>query len=432
MHNVIKLSILFVMFILLVGCASKTAVEAQNKGRIKVFDEEDIYILTALRLEEVRNYSAAAEMFKKTYDKSDKKEYLYRSLQNSLAAKKSEDVIKTIDDLAEDNIYDFELMRLKIIALVELNRLDEATTLSLSLVEKSNKVDDYLLVSDIYVKQKKYDTAVKYLESAYVKDYNEKLLDRIAIVLYVNLQRKKDAIAQLETHSRMHGCSRLICDRLIGFYSNDDNIDGLLATYLRIYKIDASKKVAKKIVQIYGYKKEYLKMIKFLEDSSSDDELLFQLYVQIKNYKKASLIAEKLYKSTGEPKYLGQSAIFQYESSKNKSDKEMHSSVIKKLKEVVEISKESVYINYLGYILIDHEIDVKLGIKYIKKALLIEPNSAYYLDSLAWGYYKLGECVKAKKVMDRVVSIQGSDNEEVKRHVNIINKCVKSKKGKNK
>lgn len=154
MHNVIKLSILFFMFILLVGCASKTTVEAQNKGRIKVFDEEDIYILAALQLEEVKNYSSAAEMFKKTYYKSDKKEYLYRSLQNSLAAKKSEDVIKTIDDLAEDDIYDFELMRLKIIALVGLKRLDEATKLALSLVEKSNKVDDYLLVSDIYVKQK--------------------------------------------------------------------------------------------------------------------------------------------------------------------------------------------------------------------------------------------------------------------------------------
>jgi tetratricopeptide (TPR) repeat protein len=300
--------------------------------------------------------------------------------------------------------------------------------LALELVQKSKEIDDYLLVSEIYVKLKHFDTAVKYLEGAYIKDYNEKILDKISIVLYVNLQRKKDAIAQLETHSRIHGCSKMICSRLIGFYSNDNNIDGLLSTYLRLYKIDSNKDIAKKIVQIYGYKKDYLKMIDFLQVNKIDDELLLQLYIQFKNYKKASPLAKEIYNDGGDISYLGQSAIFEYESSDNKNDKVMQKSVVKKLKEVINTKKDGIYLNYLGYLLIDHEIDVKKGMEYVQEALILEPNSIYYLDSLAWGHYKLGECQKAKEIIDRVVNMDGSSNSEVVKHVNSINKCNESKK----
>jgi len=60
---------------------------------------------------------------------------------------------------------------------------------------------------------------------------------------FLDLGRKKDAIAQLETHSRMHGCSKMICKRLIGFYSNENNIEGLLSVYLRIYELEKRVKI---------------------------------------------------------------------------------------------------------------------------------------------------------------------------------------------
>ena len=109
----------------------------------------------------------------------------------------------------------------------------------------------------------------------------------------------------------------------------------------------------------------------------------------------------------------------------------MHQSVIKKLKEVVETKKDGMYLNYLGYLLIDHEVNVKRGIQYVKEALKIEPNSAYFLDSLAWGYYKLKECEKADEIMKKVLKLEGSDNEEVKEHAQKIRECLKNKKVKN-
>ena len=48
-------------------------------------------------------------------------------------------------------------------------------------------------------------------------------------------------------------------------------------------------------------------------------------------------------------------------------------------------------------------MDIKKGIKLVKEALLKEPNSPFYLDSLAWGYYKIGKCKEAKKIMNKFV-----------------------------
>ena len=249
----------------------------------------------------------------------------------------------------------------------------------------------------------------------------------MAIILYVNLQRNKEAIAQLETHARMHGCSKMICTRLIGFYSNENNIDGLVSVYLRFYELEKSDDIAKKIVQIYAYKKEYIKLMTFLQKSGSDNELLLQVYINAKNYKSASKLANDLYLGTGDINYLGQSAIFEYESHKNRADKKMQDSVIKKLKEVVSIEKRPLYLNYLGYLLIDHSIDIKGGMGYIREALKIEPNSAFYLDSLAWGYYRLGNCKKAYKIISKVKKLDGGDDPEVLQHVKAIKKCKNKK-----
>jgi tetratricopeptide (TPR) repeat protein len=101
----------------------------------------------------------------------------------------------------------------------------------------------------------------------------------------------------------------------------------------------------------------------------------------------------------------------------------MHDSVIEKLTEVLSIEKKPLYLNYLGYILLDHSIDIKQGMKYVREALKMEPKSAFYLDSLAWGYYKLGNCKKALSIIKKVRKLEGGDDNEVLKHFNIIKKC---------
>ncbi len=395
----------------------------------KTFELEDMYIVFALRAEQLHDYKTASSFFNILYQKSKKKEYFYRSIQNDLLAKKYNNVIQRVDTLSEDTVFDVTLARFKVIALFEQNRLDEAIKLSVVLAAKTKIPNDYLLTSDIYTKRKEFDLAVRYLESAYEKEHNEKILDKMSIILYVNLDKKKEAIAYLETHSRMMGCSELICHRLAAFYSNDNNVEGLLSTYLRLYKYKKDENIAKKIIQTYTYKGDYLSLISFLEESGSDDEVLLQLYVFLKKYEKAYKLADKLYEDSGDINYLGQSAIYEYEVNGVHTIQKVVQKVIEKLKHVVAMKKDAKYLNYLGYIMIEHDIDVEDGLHFVDEALVIKPKSAYYLDSRAWGYYKLGQCKKAKQIITKVLTLEGGDDPEVLGHKKIIDRCVKIQKG---
>jgi len=427
-----KISLLFLFLaIAFSGCLSpqpnKEVKKEQNKNK-KVFEQEDALIMFGLRAEQLKDYKSASIIFDDLYEKSNKKEYLYRSLQDSLILKENEKVIKKVDEAVKNSLDDYVLLRLKIVALVQLNRLQEAQELAINLVKKSKYVNDYILVSDIYLKQQQFDIALKYLESAYLQNYNEKILDKMSIILYVNLDRKKDAIAQLETHTMVHSCSLLICKRLISFYSNENNLDGLLSTYLRYYKIDPNPEVSKQIVRLYAYKKEYMKLILFLEESGSDDKTLLQLYTSSKNYSKAFPLAQKLYEESGDVSYLGESIIYEYEIQKDKKDKKFLKRISEKFDELLAQDNSAMYLNYYGYILIDHDIDVKKGMNYIRQALKVEPNSSFFLDSLAWGYYKLGECKESLSIIQKVITLEGGDDPEVLKHYKMINECVKNKK----
>ena len=417
---------IFTLFLLLffIGCSSHQKVVKPNE---KAFAAEDGYILFALRAEQLGDYKTAAKLFDILYKKSSKKEYLYRYFEDKLKAKEYAGVVESIDKISEDSGSDNYLTRLKIVALAALKKLDEAQTLALELAKKTNKPKDYLLVSDIYTRQKKFNLASKYLEGAYVKNYNEAILDKMAIILYFNLNRKKEAIADLESHARIQGCSKIICNRLISFYSRENNVDGLLSVYKRLYEKQKSDAVAKKIIQIYSYKREYVQLMSFLEKNPVDNNLLLELYVAGRNYLKASQLALKLYNESGDVHYLGESAIYKYEAltqnNKKISKKELMD-IITKMQRVVESNKETLYMNYLGYILIDHDIDVKKGIKYIQEVLKKEPDSGYYLDSLAWGYYKLHKCQKADEIMQKVVKLKGGQEAEVQEHMKKIKQCI--------
>jgi len=417
----VKIILFFIMLLFLSACS-----HVPVKGYTKTFEAEDRYIVFALQAEQERNYKVASEFFEILYKKSHKKEYLYRFLTNLLVAKKYKKMLAIIDK-EDEKREDLTLKRLEIVALINLSKMKEAQTKALSLVRLTKKAQDYLLVSDLYVAQKKFDKAVQYLESAYVKNYNEKILDRMSIILYVNLKRKKEAIAQLETHSRIYSCSKLICNRLISFYSDENNIDGLLSAYLRYYKVNKTDEVAKKIIQIYNYKKEYIKLIDFLKRNDIDNVLLLNLYLKIKDYKKASVLAQTIYEETGNEDYLAKSAIYEYESLV-KVDAKSLKNIIKKFDKVMQNNPISLYLNYYGYLLIDHNIDIKKGISYVQKALVIKPDAPFYLDSLAWGYYKLHKCKKAKKLMDKILTLDGRDNKEIVAHIKLIDRCLKNNK----
>jgi tetratricopeptide (TPR) repeat protein len=56
--------------------------------------------------------------------------------------------------------------------------------------------------------------------------------------------------------------------------------------------------------------------------------------------------------------------------------------------------------NYYGYFLVNHGIDVERGIRFIRIALVDEPDNPYYLDSYGWAHYKKGEYSEAVRLLE--------------------------------
>ena len=54
------------------GCMGSLA-SYSVKPNVKVFEQEDSYILFALRAEQLRDYKSASELFNSLYEKADKK-----------------------------------------------------------------------------------------------------------------------------------------------------------------------------------------------------------------------------------------------------------------------------------------------------------------------------------------------------------------------
>lgn len=425
MIKTLSIALLALSFI---SCANSQPVVQNPKieRNKKLFAQEDYYILVALRAEELRDFISASQLYTKLYNKTEREEYLYKALQSDIAVKNYQLVLDKIDSLVTTKEQDNKIIRFYIVALIGLLEIEKAKELTVTLVKNSQEDNDYILLSSIYLQLKENELALSTLENLYNKNFDEEILENIGTVLYIDLERKEEAISKLEMHTKTHGCSQRICRRLANFYSDTKDLEGILSIYLRLYENFKDEKIAKKIIQIYSYQKEYLKLENFLESSKSDDKVLLQLYTTTQNYKKAYVLANEIYIKTGNIDYLGQSAIYQYESAKDKNSEEILENIVKKLIRVIDKDKNPLYLNYLGYLLIDHNLDISRGIEYVKSALKIEPNSAFYLDSLAWGYYKQGNCKDAKKIMNQVIKLDESDNEEVIFHINSIDKCLKN------
>ncbi len=423
----VKWILLALLLLLFTGCVRH---EPQpDVQRMHSFAREDEYIMYALDAEVNQHYAEASRYYDTLYQNTYNKEYLYRSIMMLLDSGNNDEVIaRTTHFLEQESTPSPQLMRFKIAALMKQNRLDEAKELALRLLDITKEEGDYLLVSEIYQKEEHYDMAIKYLESAYAIAYDEKILDTLAVTLYVNLDRKEDAISYLETHNRLHGCSQIVCSRLAGFYSNQNNIEGMLSIYLRMYENKKDPRVAEAIINIYRYKQEFGKLIMFLEKSHANDRMLLQLYVNSRSYNKAAVLARKIYDESGESSFLGQSVIFEYEANADKENPKVLHNVMRTLKDVVIQNEDPLFLNYLGYLMIDHDLGVEEGIEYVKRALKVEPESSFYLDSLAWGYYKLKRCQEAHDLMQQVIATLGQDDEEVQEHINAIEKCLEETK----
>lgn len=391
---------------------------------------ENLYILYALDYEKQDKTNEARVLYEKLYDNTQNYEYFIKYLRASLATGNFEDIVKKVPSHLGKDIEEQELItRIYCVSLLNLNKTDKALSIAQELLAKYKSALNYEVLANVYFVKKDYKKAASYFETSYSMNNNSNTLFNLVNILYAYLNKKPEALAYLETHVRLYGCDSIVCSKLVSIYQEQNNIDGIISVLKRSYQAhkevrnDVMANKTYKLLITYMEKKDINEAITFLEKEKIDDVKLVNLYKRINKPLKALKLVRKLYKEDGNIDFLAQIAILEFETAKDK--KKVLDNVIKKFNDVLTVLDNHVYQNYIGYLMIDYDVDVKKGLEYVKSALEKAPNNIAYIDSQAWANYKLGNCEEAYKLMKRVVDEVGLNDSEIKLHWKKIKECKK-------
>lgn len=411
-------SIVLLALLLFVGCSNA---QPKPKPSKQESQEKDLYLLMASDSKNRDDYNLTAHYYEKLYEITKDTDYKKEQLENLLNAREFSAVIDiTSDELKNGENRDFR--RYKTLAYVGKKELEKALENGKKLLIDSQITNDLILIGDLYYLTHNYHIAVKHYKKAYAQEASEQLVDKIASILYEKLNKNSEAIAYYETHIIQYGCSEFLCQRLANLYAKKNNIYGVISAYKRIYNLRQDEIVAQKIVELYLLLKDYKRLSNWLEDSRYNDLILLEIYRYEKELIKASVVALRLYEEKGDIDHLAMYAIFSYEA--NEGNRSVVLNTVKLLERVVAQSDNHIYLNYLGYLLIDHGVDVDRGVGLVERALKGDPSNPYYKDSLAWGYYMQGKSDEAFKLI-KVAKDSIGDDKTLNEHYEAIYKAVK-------
>lgn len=386
---------------------------------------EDALIVRGILYDEYKSYDNAYHVYKQLFDETGAEVYLYKEATSALMARKY--ITESIDRL---KIWDTQhpnkiaVRRLLIPLYLTAQQVDNAKKEAEFLLEQSSSPMDLDLASNSFLYAGEYKRALSLLKKIYATVPRESVLLRMVELMDEFTGERKKAIQLLETHRRMNIVSNDVYGALLLMYQKEKDIDGILDTYKAMYENDKNDVYLSKIIDAYVYKRDMDGAINFLEKNHVKDELLYQLYRTKKEFSKAIGLIDKLYEKDKDSKWIAEKGVLIFEIAKDKNDKKMIKNVLDQFEKAMALGNDdSIYLNYYGYTLIDKEVDIQKGMKIIQDALVQQPNNTYYLDSLAWGHYKKGECAQAYELMQRVVDEEGLEEKEIVDHWNKIKQC---------
>ncbi len=386
---------------------------------------EDELIMRGLLYDEYKAYENSYQVYKRLYDDTGEEIYLFKEATSALMSRNH--ILESITRLKrwdKVNPNRIEVRRLLIPLYLTIRQVKNATIEAEHLLEQSKEPMDLDLASNSFLYAGKFKRALDLLNRVYETVPREEILLRMVDIMDEFTGERKKAIQLLETHRRMNIVSHDVYVKLLLLYQKEKDIDGILGTYKALYKQDNDEQYLTKIIDAYIYKRDIDGAITFLEADQSRNDILYELYKTKKYFSKALALVDKLYEEDQNSKWIAEKGVLIFENSEDKNDKKMIQDVISHFEKAIALGNDdSIYLNYYGYTLIDKEVNVKKGINVIENALIQQPDNIYYLDSLAWGYYKQRKCDKAYKLMKRVVDEEGLEEPEIIEHWNAIRQC---------
>ncbi len=426
-----NLIIAFLLATFLTACATKNVQTNQislkkfEKVEEKSFELEDFYIMYALEMESERVYYEARDVYFKLFEHTNKYEYLVNSVSIATQLKDYVFVEAAISKYLKENIKEEEiLLRLYSFAQLKLNKLDDSIKNAQKLVFLYPNELNYDVLATAYLTKKEYQNAYNTFSKAFEISSSAVTLSTLANLEFFQLDKKDDAVNRLENSLKKYDYDFNLALQLLAFYEilkDEEKIEHTLKEMFFYYKNNDSQLQLNNTKTLFWkyVKKEHI--IDFWERNGEKDDILVSSYRSTNQPQKALDVLKELYSESKNVDVLAELAIVEFEMAQNKKD--VLSSVIEKLDLVLQNSTNHVYQNFLAYLLIDYDLDLNKGLILVDKALEQDPENIAYLDTLAWGEYKVKNCKKAYEIMKKIVDITGLEDEEIKLHWEKIKEC---------
>ena len=424
-----------------IGCSNKT-VEIENNNiketekigfvevKTKSFELENQYIILALETENQKLYYDARDFYFLLFERTNNYEYFTKYLTMLTQIKDYELVRTQVLKYYLNNIKQEELiLRLYTFALFKLDIQKEAVDNGEKLIKLFPNDINYELLGSVYLDQKNSLKAYEFFEKAFEMNKSVNTFFNLTNILYYNLAKKEEAVNKIEQYILLNGHDFNLSIQLLTFYEKEQKIDKIVPFLKEMYNEYKSNNEimslnkTKILLVKYLAKDSVSTAIDFLEQNKEEDEVLLSLYKITNQPQKVYDLLEVLYSKSNNIDYLAQQAIIQFEMSEDK--KKVLNEVVMKFDRVLYNSDNHIYQNYLAYILIDYDLNVRRGVSLVKKALEKDPKNIAFLDTLAWGEYKLKNCKEAFNQMKKVIDEVGLDDEEIRTHWQKIKECKK-------
>jgi len=248
--------------------------------------------------------------------------------------------------------------------------------------EASNRAVFLERLGQIYRNEKKYDQALEEFE-------------RIRELGDQQAPRAEALIVEALRSNRQPERARKVADAAVAKYPKDRSLRVLRATLL-----GESGEVDEAVRQLQ----------ELLNKAPSDREInlaIAQVYLQAKSFPEAERAARQaltLSSDQDDQKYvffvLG--SIYERQKKYDLAEEEF-----RKVLAVDPLNAPAA--NYLGYMLADRGVRLEESVKYIQKALELDPSNGAYMDSLGWAYFKMNRYDLAEPHLERAAQLISGD-----------------------
>ncbi len=407
--------------------------------------DEDTYILNAIEFEIQNQYDKSRDMYLILYEETNKLEYLREAvLLSSMLDKPSATLQFAREYILMGGENDLTIHKVFLDCYLKLGLNESALKEALWVKSQEDSAVINDILGSLYAAQGDLENAQKEFLLAYERTKNQEILQKI-LSIYIAQGQNKKALNALDSHIEQYGCKDYFCKIAIDFYAKTKQITKIEKIFEQSFEANPTIANAQNLILIYTHQKKFQQATQIASQFPFNPQIMLELYIAQEDFRNASLQAGILYKENKNPYYLALQQIYAFESLPNKQDKKLVKNITHELQKAITLIQiptqdalknnptDSIqnpysielgfFFNFLGYLMIDYEINPKEGVKYVKKALEISPKNPAYLDSLAWGYYKIKDCKLAREIFAQIPSDEITKEQELKDHQNLINQC---------